>query len=47
MRTLIIADNQDITKAGILYLSDRMPALVIYWLSAMISVSISVWLKPV
>ena len=27
MRTLIIADNQDITKAGILYLSDRMPDL--------------------
>ena len=25
MRTLIIADNQDITKAGILYLTDKMP----------------------
>ena len=25
MRTLIIADNQDITKAGILYLTDRIP----------------------
>ena len=25
MRTLVIADNQDITKAGILYLTDKMP----------------------
>ncbi|WP_304248158.1 response regulator transcription factor [Parabacteroides gordonii] len=25
MRTLVIADNQDITKAGILYLIDKMP----------------------
>ena len=24
MRTLVIADNQDITKAGILYLTDKM-----------------------
>ena len=25
MRTLVIADNQDITKAGILYLTDKIP----------------------
>lgn len=25
MRTLVIADNQDITKVGILYLTDKMP----------------------
>lgn len=25
MKTLVLADNQDITKAGILYLSDKMP----------------------
>lgn len=25
MRTIVIADNQDITKAGILYLTDKMP----------------------
>lgn len=25
MRTLIVADNQDITKAGILYFTDKMP----------------------
>ena len=25
MRTFVIADNQDITKAGILYLTDKMP----------------------
>lgn len=27
MRTLVIADNQDITKAGILYLTDKMPEI--------------------
>nr|WP_129734227.1 response regulator transcription factor [Parabacteroides goldsteinii] len=27
MRTFIIADNQDITKAGILYLTDKMPEI--------------------
>lgn len=27
MRTFVIADNQDITKAGILYLTDKMPEI--------------------
>lgn len=29
MRTLVIADNQDITKAGILYLTDKMPEVAL------------------
>lgn len=29
MRTLILADNQDITKAGILYFTDKMPGFAL------------------